>query len=258
MGNKRLIIRTRQAVACWVIFLLLGSCGPAKKVPANNMQAIRLTVQFLSMNEENQPVTITDSLFLAYYRDFIVYRIPVRHTETAEHVDAEGELISQVIKGTWMTYRYFIFRRTDTTGYLYDTLAAGRGKPESVQEFRRRRLLVKEENSYRPGDSLLQRFNTEDGGMVEVYHRKVKETPWNEDTCRFKYSKDPFTGVDFSLHHLLDSLRKMRVVEVSVISNPDPTNSELYFRLRREGFIRMERVSLPDSLQLREFLDKLN
>ena len=258
MGYKRLITPTRQALACWVILLVLGACSSAQKMPKESLRAIRLSVQFNSLDADNNPVIITDSLFVMYYRDYTIYKTPNKRIELEEHMNAEGELTKQVVKGKRMTFQYFIFRQQDTTGYLYDTLEAGKGKPLAVADYRRRKLLIKEENVYLSGDALLQRFRTDNGGYVEIYHRTRKRTMWDPDTCRFTFSKEAFTGIDFSLHHLLDSLRRMRVVGISTIGNPDPSNSEPYFRMRRESKTRMEKISPPDSMQVREFLDKLD
>lgn len=153
---------------------------------------------------------LIDSTSIIYKDNFKLYEMMPNHT---------AKISKDSIIGEEVKYKYFILRKGDKYGFLYD----------SLNTINNRKLLA---------DSLLQKTGFLDGDLfknknkyilnkilknkgdyakIEVYIPKTNEES-SPDTTLIYYSKD-LKNIDFSLSQSLDNYNKVKVCKIEFVFN---------------------------------------
>ncbi|QEC51914.1 hypothetical protein EDD80_11544 [Anseongella ginsenosidimutans] len=175
------------------------------------------------------PVNISDSIFLFYDKDKMVYKLP--HTESVHYYDRPS---------SWKTrYSYLSHLKGADYGLFFDSLGANSGKRLNVDS------LLKEKISYRivlDDYSLVETVKLSDQGvMIEKYGSQITNHLAYPDTALLYYTTG-LKDVDYSISDSLDHAKGQKLFKVRFVSN-----SQYY----QDHPLKMPRREI--SLELKEF-----
>jgi len=232
-----------------------GGCK-SQQVSNNKMNAVKILADFPTMSERGEILRVRDSLYIIYYKDYIIYKIGVPRSKDIQWVNEEGDVIKRMELRNWYDYRYYVRKRNEQKGYYFDSLSAPQYKMMNVDSLARKKITIKQAAIYTESDSLIASFTGDDGKLSETYIRKRTDNPLVADTMFFVYDAK-VTGIDFSLHSYLDSIKKKKLVSVRTVNPPDPVREHPFFNTRRENHISMELVKVAEEKELLELISRV-
>ncbi|WP_443936822.1 hypothetical protein [Pedobacter sp. MW01-1-1] len=227
-----------------IILSLFFSYQPiAKKKSA--IVAIKLTSDLpLSPNlKEGKLVLWSDSLLVYSLDSILLFRKPYRVTYHNNNAIKDDVMIFSddpaTIDSTVVKYVDYLCYKNAVEGYEYNqNRPNNRNKPNTKRAFNVDSFLV--ENAYKNmkfitnGDELIKVENT-NHLRKEIYFDKLKRGGNYPDTTSLLFDAK-FNKIDFSLSKELDSLRKMKLVEVYFFYNAKPKTVDMPNGMPKRAF----------------------
>jgi hypothetical protein len=78
-----------------------------------DIHCVQLIVKYDFLGQMNDVISMSDTFPIFYYKNFIVYAL--RQTVSTER--------NNITLNTSLKYKYYIYKKGDTHGYLYDSLS---------------------------------------------------------------------------------------------------------------------------------------
>ncbi|MBL7733551.1 MAG: hypothetical protein JNM88_20445 [Chitinophagaceae bacterium] len=203
-----------------------------------SMKRIKIILSFPTLTASNKFITIRDSQYIDHYRDFIVCRFPYIKENWNNVFDSSGNTIKRELVNSNPEFQLFVYKKGEQYGFYFDSLADRSGNRFKVDSFLRDRLAFNETLLLKPDDSLLEKKSEAGGSIHEIYLRVKKTSKWDCDTNHLYFS-DTMKDVGYSFSARLDSIRQSKLFKIRQVSNGDPTQTNNFFRVRRETYFEM-------------------
>lgn len=190
---------------------------------------------------------ILDSAAIYSYEKFIVYEQPALYTSLYNN---------NLVKDT-IYNEYFIFDKTDTIGYWFDSLEA---KKESKivkldSFFFYHTFLIDMKLFHINNEIKLTSDNGNDSIFIEKYIPKAKLDESYADTSIYYFSKE-LKNIEYSFSRVLDSIKESKVCKVRLIYNEIKNSKFLFTIPRREIWFEFRRGVIQDEASLINFINQ--
>ncbi len=249
-SSRTLITQTRHFCVWVIIFFSLG-CGQIKTCSSQKtISAIRVTSSLPGVDSQGQMIRHEDTLAVFYYKDLVMYQISILNTYSNTVLNKSGDVESETLTGVKLVYKYFVFKKGDPFGIIFDSIDSKWGKRISVDSFLMSNTVTSFDKFYRRkrlNDSLIG-IADERGGdiVVEKYIPKMKLDISKSDSTLL-YLNRRLKGIGFSFSNEVDSVRKSKLVQVRIIFSTQLDKVDPYLRQRREILFKLEEVKVKNS-----------
>src|SRR6202008_2673777 len=170
------------------------------------------------LDSTDQIVYSRDTIGLFYWEDLVLFKIPNTHSFSKMIVNKEGDILSEELLKIEKQFKYFIYKKGDSTGTLYDLIKSNNGTMLPVDSFLKKKAIMNFSSFFdatRHNDSLII-WERQGQILIEKYIPKIKyDASYNDSTILFY--KDRFGEMDFSLSKELDSIKQMKLCEVRFV-----------------------------------------
>jgi hypothetical protein len=252
-NNRKKIIAGRALIAFSAITLIC--CSYSKNSPKNTFQEIKqfkLLYSLPTLSADNKLITITDSQYIIYYKDLVLYKFPYTKEYSSNLFDSAGEIIEHKIIRTDTNFHYLIYRKGELSGYAFDSTQDQKGRRVLVDSFLKTRFMVVDRYIFNSNDSLINKTQEPNNAIQETYLRTFKNDKWDCDTNQLFFS-DQFKNIDFSLSKKLDSIKGIKLFKIRQISNGNPKNENFFFQQKRELLIELIEIPFDNSKEIVDF-----
>jgi len=205
-------------------------------IPVTGIKVL-YNVPILKLNGEL--LNITDSFFVFYFKDFILYKTPYKHV--VENLTT--------IESVEVKFKYFVHEKNGSFGFYYDSSKVLKDIKFSVDSFLKLKAF-KGFNFYdRVNDSLIRKIQI-NAEAIEIYVPKVKYDQSYGDTTYIYYGPK-LKDIEYSFSKELDSTKApLKAYKVRIVYN-----SQFYtgydFRFpRREYFFELREVDARGITQI--------
>jgi len=232
-----------------VILISCNSCFLNKKInkDSNEIKGINLFTKLDFVKSDNgKTFTVNDSVSIFYYKDLVLYRIPVPF-DSMKAISKTKDTVTNQYVSTKINHKYFLFRQGNKIGLQYDSLNFSPHQFE-VDSFLKFNSFSNAKFYDKTNDSLYKEFFDNNSVLTRIYVPKVKYDPSYNDTTKMFFSKS-LNDIDFSFSSDLDSQLKMKLFRVEAIFNPIPKG--LYsFAVPKRTFLFEMKANKESDLQM--------
>lgn len=235
--------------AAGVAVLMMG-CGNNKQ---DRIKSVRITSSLPALNPEGILTVFNDTLNIFYYKNLIMYQIPVVKSRSKGTINKAGDLINESLVNIEISHKYLVYRKGDPIGLLYDSISHKNGARTSVDSFLTSNTITNFEAFYkkkRTNDSLLGTYKIGSNNIfVEKYIPKKSLDPSYSDSTYLYYDSN-LNFVDFSFSREMDSIGNAKLYEVKIIYNPKPQSTSAYMKAGREIIFKLEKTEPGDLAEI--------
>lgn len=214
-----------------------------------NMKTIKILVSFPTITYEGKFITIVDSFYIIYFKNRIIYRMPIQHINANQSFDKDGNQISQEVVSDIIYFKHFLYEKDSLYGLLFDSTSSATPKVCKVDSFINKKFSIRKELFFDDDDSLMEVSKGINEDLCEKYFKKKKVGHFGSDTSYLCFSKS-LKNIDFSFHPRLDSIKQMKLVKATFISVPDSESAEPYFRYNRVVTLSMDTIGNFDTISV--------
>ncbi len=223
---------------CVISVIALG-CTNLLQRKGDHSVGFFITLQFPTMNGSIH--TMNDSILIYQNDHYLIYDQSVLQPRSIVNIyKNKGDSVSEEELSPLIFHKYFIIKKTENYGLLYDSINANKPTSLSLDSFLRGKdyrkypfyLLSK---SYKVASNIMDK-----GDLVEKLIDPSPEKD-NPDTLVLLYNKNLDLG-EITLSRELDSIKKSKLYKVTFIYNPKKTDGvnydrrEMNFELRKVSF----------------------
>ena len=225
-------------------YLSLGfSFTNCNKNLLKDIEGVKLIVQY-PVVRDGEILYLMDTVSIFYFKNYVLYKVP--HLET---YSINGELIREE-----KTFDSFLFEIGSSYGFLF-LIRENSAKPQKLPvdsfllvrayqsgfrfDFTRLTLVGKKRNKH---------------NLTEAYIEKSGTNSFDSIILSFNKS---YGKIPYSFNSQLDSARRSKLVEISMVL-ADSYSEQYRMRFpRREFIFKIEKLEIPDSVGIKTFIENL-
>jgi hypothetical protein len=215
------------------------SCSGLTQSGDNPIKGIKVAYNIPILKLDGELLNVTDSFFVFYFKNFILYRTTYKRT---------WENLTR-IESIEVKFHHFVHERNSDFGFYYDSLKQILPKKIPVDSFLKLKAF-KGFNFYdNVNDSLIQKVNLPNGGIVETYLPRVRYDQSYGDTT-YLYYTPKLKDVEYSFSKELDTSRNLKVYKVRIVYNSQFYTGYSFKFPRREYLFELGAFEVKDADQI--------
>jgi hypothetical protein len=255
-NNRKNIIAGRALIAFSAILLVCCSYRKnSSKKSYQDTSHIKVLWSFPTLTANNKFIIFSDSLYIIYHSDLIIYKFPYTHEYTSNIFDSAGEIVEHKLIRVDTNFHYLVYRKAELYGYVFDSTQAQKGKKVLVDSLLKGRFLLVDKYIWNPNDSLIKKNSNPNNTIQETYIRKFKNDKWDCDTNHLFFSNQ-FKNIDFSLSRIVDSIKGTKLTKIHQISKGDSKNENFFFRQKREFLVEIKESPVKNTNEILSLIDR--
>jgi hypothetical protein len=197
-----------------LLFLLNNYACTDYKDKGDNLASIELFHKIELVKPGNgELVSFKDSVIIYKQGVYTVYKHPVLNIVTNAVMNKAQDTVREDIVEQSVTYRYIIYKRNNTYGFLYDSLNTIKPKRISIDSFKNVTLLPTFPYIIPKAILVSSLKHDEESVLTEKRIPEKIIDPTYPDTCYYSYT-NKFKNAPYSFSKMLDSTRKLKLYKV--------------------------------------------
>lgn len=211
--------------------------------PENDIRCIKVIFDLPMPLDETNVRQQKDSIFVFFYKDYVVYKMPYIYRLTIVNTDKAGNILGEKVIPK-LKAKYFVYKTTENTGIRYDSVKAVSGKKMPVDSFLTNfgtttfALPIDYQNRF----SLVDR-TIDAGRIVQSYRIKGVPDPSEYDSI-YLYFSDNLKDIPFTLAKGTDLVDSKKLSKIRYLFSQKFDKEKMMTFPKREIGIEMEKTSM--------------
>ena len=225
------------------LILFLIGCTHTNKVN-NKLVCYRLKFNMPFVRDSGILMNITDSVEILYYNKYRIARTTVK-SMLLNNKDSVYETLK---------YNYFIFKKTESTGYLFRDLYDKNPKIENVDSLFKKQYFTGSVLKPSSNDSLIDTKEINDMLSMKFFSKKHFDESY-PDTTIYLFKKDK-NNIDFSISKPIDTLTNLKLSKIRCIYNEEKSKNYSFILPARELYLELFEFKLQNENEIIDFIDR--
>jgi hypothetical protein len=189
-------------------------------------------------------MNITDSVEILYYNEFGIARTNVKSI-FQNNIDSVYETSKS---------NYFIFKKTQPTGYLFRDLEDKNPKTENVDSLFKKKYFSGFVLKPSINDSLIDKKEISDMLVMKFISKKHFDESY-PDTTIYLFKKDK-NNIDYSISKPIDTLKNLKLSKIRYIYNDEKSKNYSFILPARELNLELFEFKLQNENEIIDFIDR--
>jgi hypothetical protein len=240
-----------------LLFSLVMLAGGSCKINKGSINCIRLNFSLPDIEEFSGFINTSDTIIICYYKDYVMYQIPVVHFNTNMVFDRNNNISEESLSKPMTTTRYLVHKRNENVGSVYDSFFGKATNKFRVDSFLSKKWVFGFRHMYEVDmkNDTLVRKDRRNGFLIEVFRPKIKFEASFNDSAYYYYSNS-LRKVDFSFSKVLDSSRNMKLFKIEVLYKENPKGDNVYERSKKKFLFHMAEVPVQNEGDIRGLFER--
>lgn len=226
----------------------------------SELRVFRINSSLPTANEQDELVIINDTMVVYFYKDLIGYQIPVLMTYSSINTNSSGDILGDSLLRIANTYKYFVYKKGDSLGFMYNGLEPNNRHVVSTDSFLKSNTITNFStflNRKIEGDSMIGIIeNPTKDIRIEKYVR-VSKGKLSDSDSTYLYFTSTINKINFSYSPELEKMRGMKLFKVRIIFNPKPGSQIPFLKFHREILFGLSEIKEKNKKALSVFFKKI-